>query len=232
MAMRFRKGAAVLNADGERIGDVMGVAINPQDKEVTHLIVQKGFLFTTDKVLPIEFVIATSEDEIRLKEGVENLDDLPDYLEEHFLPEERADANESQRLTDEAAAAAYAPGSYWYPPADVSWWNAGNYPVGHSTIPRNTEVPFVPTTVENIPEGTTALEKGAKVISSDGDSVGSLEELFVDPQSGRATHMLVARGLVTKERKAIPTWWISLVLGDEVHLSISADFVARLPDFD
>jgi uncharacterized protein YrrD len=232
MAMRIRKGAAVLNADGERIGDVMGVAINPQDNEVTHLIVEKGFLFTTDKVLPIDEVVATSEEEIRLKEGIEHLDELPDYLEEHYLPEDQVTADENQRPTDEPAGVAYAPGSYWYPPADVSWWNAGNYPAGHATIPRNTEVPFVPHTVENIPEGTTALEEGAKVISTDGETVGSLEELFVDPQSGRATHMLVAKGLVTKERKAVPTWWISLVLGDEVHLSISADFVERLPDFD
>jgi uncharacterized protein YrrD len=232
MTMQFKKGAAVLNADGERVGNIMGVAIDPKDKEVTHLLVQKGFLFTTDRVLPIDLVASASEDEVKLREDAGALDDLPEYQEEHYIPQSVADAEDDHRPNADETGDAFAPGAFWYPPTDANWWQAPSYSVGHTFVPASVKTPYVPRTTENIPEGTTALEKGAKVITSDGENAGSLEQIFVDANSGRATHILVAKGLLSKERKAVPTWWISIVMADEVHLSIDADFLERLPDYE
>jgi uncharacterized protein YrrD len=231
MAMQFSKGAAVRNADGKRVGDVIGVAIDPRNKEVTHLLVQKGFLFTTDRVLPIHMVASTSEDEVRLREDAADLDDLPEYQEEHYIPRSVLEAEDDHRPRENPTDNLAAPGAYWYPPTDTSIWYGTQSTVGHTLIPGNAELPLVPQVKENIPEGTTALEKGAKVMTSDGENAGSLERIFVDPESGRATHILVTSGLFSKERKAVPTWWISVMLADEVHLSIDAGFLEKLPNY-
>jgi hypothetical protein len=40
--------------------------------------------------------------------------------------------------------------------------------------------PYVVKTERQIPEGTVALEEGAKVIGSDGEHVGKIERIFTD----------------------------------------------------
>jgi uncharacterized protein YrrD len=232
MTMQFAKGAAVLNAEGDRVGNIIGVAIDPRDKEVTHLLVQKGLLFTTDRVLPIDMVASASENEVRLRDDAVDLQELPEYQEEHYIPRSVVEAEDSYRRGSSDGTMGAAPGMYWYPPRDTSAWYGDHATVGHVLLPSNAQPPLVPHTTENIPEGTTALEKGAKVITSDGATAGSLDQIFVDPESGRATHIVVTKGLISKQRKAVPTWWISVVMTDEVHLSIDAEFLERLPDYE
>jgi hypothetical protein len=91
---------------------------------------------------------------------------------------------------------------------------------------------YVRKTEQNIPEGTVALEEGAQVISSDGQHVGDVERIFTDPLADRATHLLIAEGLLLKQKKLIPARWLSLVLEDRVHLLVEAGFIDRLPDYE
>jgi uncharacterized protein YrrD len=83
----------------------------------------------------------------------------------------------------------------------------------------------------NIPDDTVALEEGAKVISREGDHVGDVERVYAEEEEQRVTHVLVSQGLVSKTRKLIPTMWVKRVFEDEVHLSISKNFVENLPEY-
>jgi hypothetical protein len=112
-------------------------------------------------------------------------------------------------------------GSRWYPPAGLAEPRLQGYPI----------CPYVVKTERQIPEGTVALEEGAKVIGSDGEHVGNIERIFTDSQENRATHLLIEEGFILKEKKLVPTNWINLVFEDEVHLSVGSEHVDSLPEY-
>ena len=96
--MQFVQGAGVYTADDQQVGHVDRVVIDPKTLEVTHIVVQKGFLFTEDKVVPLDLIAEANEDRVALREHAGKLLDLG-----------------SQRGATleicEAAAAAYARGA-------------------------------------------------------------------------------------------------------------------------
>jgi uncharacterized protein YrrD len=83
-----------------------------------------------------------------------------------------------------------------------------------------------------IPDETVALEEGAKVISRDGEHIGNVEEVIVETAEYLATHIVVSEGLFLKERKLVPTIWITDVDEDQVTLSVDSDLFERLPEYE
>jgi hypothetical protein len=57
---------------------------------------------------------------------------------------------------------------YFYPPHHVSWWATG----GRLWYPKPR---YVLKSEKVIPDGTVALEEGAKVVSNDGEDIGEVE---------------------------------------------------------
>ena len=58
--MEFKEGAVVFSSDDKKVGHIRRVVIDPKTEEVTHLVIEKGFLFVEDRVIPIEEVQAQS----------------------------------------------------------------------------------------------------------------------------------------------------------------------------
>jgi uncharacterized protein YrrD len=212
--MRFARDAEVVNWQGKKIGEVDRVVVDPKTKEVTHLVVRKGHIFFKDKVLPIDRVERAAEDRVELKKGVENAEDLPDFQEIHYVA---ADDAEGEPLPH----AGYAPALAWYYPVPgVAWW--GYYPGFDAPY-------FVRETDTHIPEGTIAIAEGAKVRGSDGSEVGTVEHICTEPTESRVTHIVIVRGLVSKERRLIPVNWLDTVSDDEISLKVSSRTVNDLP---
>ena len=86
-------------------------------------------------------------------------------------------------------------------------------------------------TTQNIPEGTIALEEGARVFSADDKEVGNIEQLIVDPQDNRVTHFVVDAGFFFKEHKLIPVLWIATLGEKQIRLSGSSSTLERLPAY-
>lgn len=87
------------------------------------------------------------------------------------------------------------------------------------------------TTELNIPDNTVALEEGVKVFSSDREQVGDVERVYSEPEEQRVTHLVISQGLISKEKKLIPTLWVDSVIEDKVWLSVAKDFVENLPEY-
>jgi uncharacterized protein YrrD len=218
--MQFREGASVYTADGERVGSIQRVVIEPGTKEVTHLVVEKGLLFTEDKIVPMSLVGPATADRVTLREDAGALERLPDFEESHFLSTEPG----TQQPEPGPEQTALGIGSiYWYPPVETSW------PSG--TYDRGTHPKYVKRTVQNIPEGTVALEEGSRVISNDEEHVGDIERIFTDALEDKVTHILISQGLILKEKKLVPVTWISKIGEEEVHLSVSSQFIENIPEY-
>ena len=214
--MQFKENANVYTLDNEKVGEVERVVLDPQTKEITHLVVRKGFLFTEDKVVPIDMVSSTAEDRITLKR-TDDLDSMPDFEEEQYVKVTSVDPTYPHK---KGRARPY----YWYPAPGFAWWGTQPYPI--QARPN-----YVIQAWRNIPDGTVALKEGADVITMDNEHVGDIERIFANPKQERATHLLISQGLLLKENKLVPTTWINQVTEDQVYLSVSSDFIDRLPEY-
>ena len=207
--IRLIKGAEVFSSVGEKIGLLDRVVLDPETKKVSHITVTQGFLLSTSKVIPISYVNLDGERIILTKNAME-LADLPDFEESMYVSLGRTGQPEEDVET-----------IYWYPPHHSFWWTTGSrfgYPKPKFVKPEKT-----------IPEGTVPLEEGAKVISEDGKHIGNAERVIVETSDKLATHIIVSEGLILKERKSIPTLWITEVEDDKIKLSIGSNFLSNYP---
>jgi uncharacterized protein YrrD len=216
--MQFRKDAVVRTSTGSRVGTVDRVVIEPGSKKVTHLVVKKGILFTKDKVLPVDRAAKTAEDEVILKPGAEDAADLPDFEEAYYIP-----ADEPISAGDQTPTA-YAPPITWYHrhPGTAWWGGLGAYP-GYAK-------PFVLAARRNLPDGNIPLEEGAEVMDSEGDRIGKVKSVYVEPEGNHVTHLLVESGVLSRHGRIIPSRWIRSVAEDAVRLTIDKGFFNRLPE--
>ena len=214
--MQFDQGASIFTADGKEVGHIDRVVIDPKTKEVTHIVIRKGFLFVKDKVVPIDLIAAGKEGRITLHIDKDKLEQLPDFEETHFVVLDERDLGRDA----ESAARGNAPSLYWYPP----YVEAPMAPMMSLRQPA-----YVAETRTNIPQDTVAVVEGAKVITRDGKHVGNVEQVLTDSRADRVTHFLIARGLLKKEKKLIPAGWLDRLGEDELRLAVGSNTVERLP---
>lgn len=207
--MKFNAEAEVYSADGKKLGHLGRVVLNPHTRQVTDIVVHKGYFFTKDKVIPVKAVQQTLESRITLHSSAE-LDAYPDYMETHFIP----------LVGDDETTANLPSPVLWYPPLGAMVYN----PIG-------AEVPYVVRETENIPLGTQALAIGSDVITSNDEHVGHVQEVFMDSGNGQSSHILVADNTLLHGEKLVPTSWIRQIEANAIHLSVGMDMMMSLPDY-
>jgi uncharacterized protein YrrD len=218
--MQFKEGTRVYTVDGRDVGTVDRVVLDPRTNKVSAIVVRKGWLFTEDKVVPIEMVDAATEDRVTLLETKHDLQALPEFEATYYVPAWEED------YKGVTTPHPYAAPVYSYPPVGVAWWGVGTY----LDYPR-TELDYTVRTEENIPPDTVALKEGARVLSLDGEHVGNVEELFFDSESKRVTHLLISKGILFREHKLIPANWVALTGEEEVSLNVPTRVVEGLPEY-
>jgi uncharacterized protein YrrD len=217
--MHFRENADVLTFGGEKIGRIERVVVDPATDKVTHLVVKKGLLLTRDKVVPVDQIESTAEEQVVLKKIAAEPDAFPNFEETEHIPVagieefERREAEQAQRVI------------WYHTRIELPWWSRGPYPGSSKPL-------FVKKTRRNIPEGTIPLEEGAKVVDAGGDAVGEIEEVYAEPEEHRVTHLLISRGTFSKEKKLIPSMWVKDIFENSVRLSVKNEVIESLPDPD
>ncbi|MBX3086418.1 MAG: PRC-barrel domain-containing protein [Anaerolineae bacterium] len=221
--MQFKKGTSVYTAGGDEVGHIDRVVLDPQTNEVVGVVVRKGFLFIEDKVVLSENIARSTEDRVELRADITDLDSMPTYEDVHYIPLNEANPK-ADTIKPNMADVNYAAPVYWYPPLGLS----APYPGSGLAAAA---MPYVTKTEKNIPEGTVALKEGARVISSDDQHVGDLDRIFTENRQDTATHFLISQGLFFKARKLVPINWVKSVEDNEVHLTVPAELLDRLPDY-
>jgi uncharacterized protein YrrD len=217
--IELKEGMSVETDDGRELGRINRFVLNPQTNEVTHIVVEKGWLLPEDKVVPFDRIRSATDDKVVLNEDVRDFDELPPFEESYYV-----EAPEGQM--DPGTTANYpvlptGPGYYWYPPHGYLGYPA----YGLGTYPPTQ-------TVQNIPEDTVPLKEGTNVMSSDDEHVGDVERLFIETNSNTATHFLISQGTFFKDRKLIPVSWIGSATDDEVRLTVPSRLLEKLPPYE
>ena len=168
----FEIGTRVYCTDGD-CGRLSKVVIDPHTQRVTDLIVEKGFLLTTDRVVPVEVVDRASDEGIHLTISSEELSSYPEYKEIAF-----------REPAPDVAAGGYGGGN-------VRCWQGG-----YSLACEDPVVPMVRRRIrEGISSELAVIERGTPVRNAQGD-VGRVDHVLVNPESGAITHLVIRKGLV------------------------------------
>jgi len=219
--MELREGVGVFTPDGKQVGKINRFVLDPTTNEVTHVVVEKGWLSPDDKVVPLQMVSFATEEKVILTEDVDDFNKLPSFEEKHFVA-----TDEDMRRADSPTSYTVFPAYYPYPAQGLGPYGGYSAPVREAYLSSSVE------TKRNIPEEAVPLKEGANVISSEGKHVGDVECLFVETDSNIATPFVVTHGLLLKERKIIPTQWVKSIAENEVHLSVSSELLRRLPPYE
>jgi sporulation protein YlmC with PRC-barrel domain len=235
--MELTAGADVYAANGEKVGELERIVVDPKSREVTHIILEKGTFTKTEKVVPIGLVTGAGRERVTLGQAPDALDGLPDFEDERYVV-----ARDRDWAAGAVAPAAAMPGTagtvtgpgltplvHWYPPAYMG--DPGHPPavLGVNTPAGAAEELEVN---RNIPAETVPLKEGAKVVALDGETLGEVERLFTDPETNKVTHVILARGLLLKSRKAIPMEWVADVSEASVRLAVSQELVNSVKDYE
>ena len=213
--MRIDKGEQVLTADGEVVGDVERVVLDPKTKEVTHIVVTESRLFNEDRVIPISMVESSNDNTMKLRKAPIDFDAFPIYEETHYVPMSKKDLPDSRWKIHENFSL------FPYPPlTGISMDNQGEF-----------QDLLVKETVENIPEGSLALCEGALVRDVDGKPFGKAERVLTDAEGNHITHFIVSRGFIFKKRILVPYEWAMSITEDEIRLAMGPTILNNLPAF-
>jgi len=212
--MELKEGTSVYTPDGREVGKINRFVLEPATNQITHIVVQKGWLLPEDKVVQMEMIRSATEDRVELNEMVQDYDQLPPFEETHYVS-----ADEEEEYRDPLSRGT---GYYWYPP--VGYVGFPIYGPGYYNPPVEK--------IQNIPDNAVPLKEGADIISADQQHVGALERLFVDPDTNKVTHFVISQGLLLKDRKLVPTQWVRSVEEKKVHLTVSARLLERLPVYE
>jgi uncharacterized protein YrrD len=217
--IQFQKNATVMVTNGQKVGHLHRIVVNPRNNTLTNIVVRTGTLLSQEeKVVPIDLVAEAGAGQIVLHNRPGILQSLP-----HF---------EEERVIEENGALDRYPS-----PEDMPLVMLGrpNVELPNVTRPVITDSmdygdQFVTHIEQNIPFGTVAIKEGAKVITAEGKHAGNVESVLADPSMARITHLLVSNGLLTKEKKLLPIHWVTLLGEDEIRLGVKKSSVDELAD--
>lgn len=204
-AARIRLNAEV-KCDGVDCGHIEKVVIDPENREVTHLVVclNDG----ERKVVPSTAIAEAHEDWIHLGMDCAAIEASPPFSVTDFsLPSAEWGPPTGYQHADILWPSHYAQTLTW----DIS---PGPLPIEHLNVPPDEEI----------------VSAGDRVFCTD-RQCGHVADLLFDPDTEKALGFVVKRGFLFVRDVAIPMGWIDRVEEDGVHLKMTSEQVAELAEY-
>jgi uncharacterized protein YrrD len=182
-------------------GTSEAVIYDPTEQRVTHLVLRQRGALHTKRLVPIDLVRTSTEDEIELGCSLSDVRDLENFSETRLVPAPPLDLYGGIPIVS---------GSAW--PSPVAY-------------PREK----VPVTSERIPIGELAMNRDAEVYATDGP-VGRVDAFLLGRRDGQVTHVVVRSGHVARREFTVPVSEIARIDDDRILLRLDHKAVRELPD--
>jgi sporulation protein YlmC with PRC-barrel domain len=193
---RIDPGADVIGSEGEMVGSVAYVVVQPPKMHVTDVVVSTGFL-GRDIVVPTDRIDHIADGKVYLSMDKDTLGTLEDYVEVHY----------------ESPPDTWGPGpGYFYPGGSVLW------PAGSASY-----YPEPASVTVHAPPGTVGLSEGMTVETTDGHKVGTVKSVETDHTSGDVSGLIIKEGLLFSHDEEIPGDLIQTVHEGRVTLKLTKD---------
>ena len=195
-------GSKIVCTDGPA-GRTTAVVVDPLSKQVSHIaVVEKSLLHGEERLVPIDKVVETTRDSIRLSCSAADIQQMPAFTRTHYMEIDNG------------------PGGYAY---------STPYMTMHPDMNMVPEPRYITIQDRLVPEGQVAIQRGMKVEAVDGP-VGEVGELLIDPATGQVSHFLMMKGHRWGKREiAIAVSEIEKGYEDAIFLKLDKAGIEKLP---
>jgi uncharacterized protein YrrD len=208
MALHFNIGAKVHCEDGV-CGNLVRVVVNPETARAEELVVESGGAQKKRHVVPVDLVERTTDEAIRLSVSMEALRGHPEY-EEYEVERLAPGWNQAEEYRRRS--------QHWFWPAYYGY-------VGTTST--------VPTVRQRVHEGVSpemaSIGRGTPV-RSQSETIGTVDHLLVDRESGEVNHVVVRHGLIP-DYPVIPENRIKAVTEEGVVVTVTEAELEDLPQY-
>jgi sporulation protein YlmC with PRC-barrel domain len=239
--MRINLGTKVVSTDGKEVGKIDQLVVDPRTDRMQEFVIRKGFFVEHDVIIPIGWVedrVGNDDDDaIHLSKTADEVKRLPEFVAANFVaaPDGMYPGLYGDALI--GGPAAYGGGGGWLWPAPI-YVPATQGSLGRAGLPADAPLadssgsnPVAPGMMEDRLQesrpGNVFLNTGTDVKTRDGDKIGTVDELVVDPQRGKVTEMIVKKGLLGGKEVRIPTQFIDEIDDDVVYVALDKDRLER-----
>lgn len=214
MTAQLELGQDVFTRDGEKVGTVDRLVVNPRTRAVEQMIVHSGFFTREDKLIETGLIERIDADGIRLNASGDEVHAFPAFVEERYAAAPRDDLQGGGMVIPNAGGT----GQLLYEaPA-----TGRGYPGTGSIFDP---APLDPPPLEpasNVPENDAIIGEGTDVIGSNGEKLGTVSDVTFDTH-GQLEGFVVKAGLFFKHDVRISADQVAQIGSDHVRLSITAD---------
>ena len=190
---------AEVRCDDGVAGTSEAVIMDPLKQEVTHLVLREHRYPHTERLVPVDLVGWTTEDEVHLRCSIADVRKQDTFLESAFV---EAPQGEPYPIAVGAAI------PYLWPFA---------YPQQRVLV-----------THERIPKDELVVRRNSEVDATDGH-VGRVEAFLVDRDDDHITHVVVRSGHLARREFAVPVSDVAEISEDRVMLRLDRRGVEHLP---
>jgi sporulation protein YlmC with PRC-barrel domain len=191
-------------ADGAAGGRSTVVIVDRASRQVTHFVVKAP---ENEYLVPIEAITASSAVRIDLRWTLDELGRA-----QSFVKEVPADEEHLAMMAD-AMAGGSVLGPYTTP--DAAYMVQA---LSEATMEE-----------EQVTANEVAIHEDARIEATDGD-VGKVDELLVDPDTNKVSHLVLRKGRLWNKRDVmIPLEQVDHVEGDVIHLKLDKKAIEALP---
>lgn len=184
-------------------GHAQAIVMNPVDDIVTHVVVKEHKSPHTERLVPIDLIDASFTNNIHLKSSESMLQSLPPFFEVEYI---QTTVPHYIEISDMAYDMAYME------------------PI---VVP---EKKIIQEKTYHIPKDELAVNRGAKVYSTDGEAIGQVDEFLVDESGHHVTHLILREGHVLGKKDVfIPVSEIDSIDEADLHLKLDKREVEKLP---
>jgi uncharacterized protein YrrD len=215
--MKIELGAKVVTADGDEIGTIDKLILDPEGGDLHAIVVHKGLLFGRDIEIPIDDIAQQQTGTIHIRRTKQQLDDVQTFYEGSYTtpPPERS--------------AEFVSG-YGYPASGLLWpsrWSGpvSGEPYGHEAVGAVEDEVAAMHRAQDL--SNAVIKEGSDVRSRDGEKVGEVHQIVFDSTTGRPTMLVIRKGFLFTEDVEIPAGLISSVDDDRVYLDARHDELER-----
>jgi uncharacterized protein YrrD len=211
-------GAQVKGSDDSNLGKVKLVVADPDNKQVTHLVIEKGTFGAKQVVADSSLVRQISEDgkTVWLSVNQSGFDQLPDFVEREYV--EPTAYNPMVPSNPSNTVVEMSPGVSVTTPV-----SAGGF---FDPLPETTAGVPVPGEIFeerlNVPDNSLLIKQGAEVDAYDG-KLGKVKRVNLDPTTGKITSFVVEEGLFFHREQTVPIEMVESATEKTVTIKASKD---------
>ncbi len=204
----FNIGATV-HCRNNKCGKLRRLIVDPDNKMITDLVVQRGLLRTDDRVVPVSLVDRATEDYVMLSISEQELENCPEYRSYDY---DIVGEKSGERAVSSSSMSTYV--STFGPVM-----TRGYMPVIYRQRVH-----------KNIEPGQEVITRGTPVHNRR-DKIGKIDQMLADAKSGRLTHLVIDPGIFS-DSIVLPISAAEQIDREGILMEIETDQLDQFPTYN